>query len=254
MNKRVFAIVAHPDDIEFMMAGTLILLRSTGYEIHYLTVANGSCGSMQHDAATIAAIRRTEALASAALIGATYHESLCDDLEVFYERSTLRRLASIMRQVAPEIVLTHPPQDYMEDHMNTCRLVLSAAFARGVPNYPVDPPQPPVNTPVTIYHAMPYGLRDPLGQAVQAEMYVDISDVIATKRLMLAQHRSQKDWLDASQGIDSYLSHMETLSRAMGQLSGYFEFAEGWTRHLPLGYCAENADPLRAALGSKVVR
>lgn len=71
---------------------------------------------------------------------------------------------------------------------------------------------------------------------------------------MLAQHRSQKDWLDASQGIDSYLSHMETLSRAMGQLSGRFEFAEGWTRHLPLGYCAEDADPLRAVLGSKVVR
>lgn len=182
MNNRVFAIVAHPDDTEFMMAGTLILLRSAGYEIHYLTIANGSCGSMQHDAATIAGIRRAEALASASMIGATYHESLCDDLEIFYERSTLRRLASVMRQVAPEIVLTHPPQDYMEDHMNTCRLVLSAAFARGVPNFAVDPPQQPVSNPVTIYHAMPYGLRDPLGQAVQAEIYVDIGDVIATKR------------------------------------------------------------------------
>ena len=58
MTRRAFAIVAHPDDIEFMMAGTLILLRDAGYEIHYMTVADGSCGSMQHDAATTAAIRR----------------------------------------------------------------------------------------------------------------------------------------------------------------------------------------------------
>ena len=30
------AIVAHPDDIEFSAAGTLLLLRQEGYSIHYL--------------------------------------------------------------------------------------------------------------------------------------------------------------------------------------------------------------------------
>ena len=39
------AIAAHPDDIEFLMAGTLRLLAEAGWETHYLTVANGSCGS-----------------------------------------------------------------------------------------------------------------------------------------------------------------------------------------------------------------
>ena len=95
-----------------------------------------------------------------------------------------------------------------------------------------------------MYHALPYSLRDPLNRPVYPELYVDISAVIGEKRRMLARHRSQKDWLDASQGIDSYLSHMETMSQEVGRMSGHFEFAEGWIRHLPFGYCAEDANPL----------
>ncbi len=127
------------------------------------------------------------------LIGAVYHESLVNDLEIFYDKPTLQRLAALIREVAPEIVLTHWPQEYMEDHMNTCRLVLTAAFARGMPNFPTEPPRTAVNQPVTVYHALPYGLRDPLGRPVTPGLYVDISSVIATKREMLAMHASQKN-------------------------------------------------------------
>ncbi len=170
MTKRVFAVVAHPDDIEFMMAGTMMLLRDAGYELHYMTVADGSCGSIQTDAVTTARIRREEAMEAAAFVGATYHESICADLEIFYEIGLLRRLGSVMRAVAPDIVLTHPPQDYMEDHMNTCRLVLTAAFARGMPNFVVMPSSPPVENPVALYHALPYGLRSPLGDPVRSTL------------------------------------------------------------------------------------
>ena len=51
--KTVLAICAHPDDIEFLMAGTMIHLRNAGYELHYMTVANGSCGSNRYDTATL---------------------------------------------------------------------------------------------------------------------------------------------------------------------------------------------------------
>ena len=244
MTKRVFAISAHPDAIEFMMAGTLIRLQSVGYEIHYLTVANGSCGSMECDIETIIRIRRQESIDAAGVIGAVYHESLADDGEIFYERDLLRQLSAIIREVSPNIVLTHPPQDYMEDHMNTCRLVLSAAFMRGVPNFQTDPPRPSVDMPVTVYHALPYGLLDPLRIPVIPEFYVDIGANLSIKREMLAKHVSQKNWLDASQGIDSYLEQMESMSREVGRMSGRFTFAEGWTRHLHLGYCDESADPL----------
>jgi len=41
----VLAASAHPDDIEFMMAGTLLLLKEAGAEIHMWNLANGHCGT-----------------------------------------------------------------------------------------------------------------------------------------------------------------------------------------------------------------
>ena len=38
------ALFAHPDDIEFVAAGTLILLKDLGWQIHYCNIANGCCG------------------------------------------------------------------------------------------------------------------------------------------------------------------------------------------------------------------
>ncbi len=46
------AIAAHPDDIEFMMAGTLLRLEERGWEIHYFNLSTGNCGSLRHNAAT----------------------------------------------------------------------------------------------------------------------------------------------------------------------------------------------------------
>ena len=89
----------------------------------------------------------TEALAAAEGVGAVFHESLVDDLDIFYDKPTLARLAAVVREVGPEVILTHPPADYMEDHTNTCRLVVTAAFSRGMPNFPVDPPRVPTENP-----------------------------------------------------------------------------------------------------------
>ena len=50
--KTVMAIGAHPDDIEILMAGTLLLLRDAGYAVHYLNVANGCCASTTLDRET----------------------------------------------------------------------------------------------------------------------------------------------------------------------------------------------------------
>ena len=253
MSRRAFAIAAHPDDIEFVMAGTLFHLRAAGYEIHYLNVGNGCCGSSVTDAATTARVRRDEARRACQLLGAVFHESLANDLQIFYDRPTLARLAAIVREVSPEIVLTHSPADYMEDHTNTCRLAVTAAFARGMPNFAVDPPTPAIDQPVTVYHAQPHGNRDGLWQPVRPSIFVDIGAVMDQKTTMLAAHESQKRWLDESQGLDSYLQSMRDLSREVGAMSGDFTFAEGWRRHSHLGFCAADADPLVAALPPECV-
>ena len=69
---------------------------------------------------------------------------------------------------------------------------------------------------------------------------------------MLALHASQKEWLDESQGMDSYLMAMEGASRKVGEMSGRFAYAEGWQRRLHLGFCAEDADPLAEALADLI--
>ena len=44
------------------------------------------------------------------------------------EERLLRRVAAVVRKARPRIVLTHSPEDYMEDHMNTCRLVVTVSW------------------------------------------------------------------------------------------------------------------------------
>jgi len=251
-SKTAFAIGAHPDDIEFHMSGTLILLGEAGYELHYMNVANGCLGTTPYDRETISKICRAEAMEAARGIGAVFHESICDDFAIFYDKQTLAKVASTVREVAPTILLTHSPVDYMEDHTNTCRLAVTAAFGRCAPNFEVDPPCPAVDNPVTIYHAQPYPNHDTFGQVVNPDIFVDVTDLTTRKNALLAKHVSQKDWLGESQGLDSYLKTASALSREVGEMSGEFEYAEGWRRHSHIGFCGEGDRPLEEALKARV--
>jgi LmbE family N-acetylglucosaminyl deacetylase len=249
----VLAVVAHPDDIEFYAAGTLLRLREAGWAIHYHCIADGDCGSLTTDRDETRRIRAAEARAAADVLGATHHPSLAHDLLIFYGENLLRRLTAVVRRARPRIVLTHALADYMEDHMTTARLAVTATFAKGFPNFASEPPVDPVAGDVTIYHAMPHGLQDGLRQPVVPDCYVDVTAVRETKRRALAAHASQKAWLDATQGMDSYLDAADAMSRAVGRMSGRFEHAEGWRRHLHLGLAARDDDPLAEALGSHCI-
>jgi LmbE family N-acetylglucosaminyl deacetylase len=252
MPKRAFAVAAHPDDIEFMMAGTLLLLGQAGYEMHYMNIANGNCGTNKMSREETARVRTIEARNAATKLGSTFHEPIANDVEIFYNKELLAKLSAVMREVAPDILLVHSPDDYMEDHMNACRLAVTAAFTRGMPNYETDPHREPVNHDVTIYHAQPWSNRGQLNQLIHPQMFVNIETMIEKKRAALAEHKSQKDWLDESQGLDSFLDEMVSQGREVGNLSGRFKYAEGWRRHNPQGYCALDADPLSDALKNSI--
>ncbi len=251
MGKHVLAIAAHPDDIEFRMAGTLLRLKEVGWELHYLNLSSGNCGSTAYDSAETARRRRTEAQAAAAILGATWHPPFCRDLEITYSVAKLRRLAGVIRTVKPTVVLTHPPVDYMEDHTATCRLAVTAAFSRGMPNFRTEPSVDPYSEPVTLYHCTAHGLVDPLGRPMFPDRYVDTTGVHHQKLRALAAHASQQEWLDVSQGMNSYLQAADKESMAVGVASGEFLHAEGWWRHTHTGFCSREADPLFEALHGK---
>ena len=248
----VFALACHPDDIEFMMAGTLFLLKEAGCTLHYMNLANGSCGTAELSIEKIVSVRRQEGLNAAALLGAEYQESLGTDLEIFYTHELIQKVNAVIRQIKPDILLLPSPEDYMEDHMNTSRIGVTAAFCRGVPNYRSDPPEPAVQQDIALYHTMPYGLTDGLRRPITPDFYVDVSSVIDRKQEMLACHVSQKKWLDESQGLDSYLITMREMTAQVGAMSGRFKYAEAWRRHSHLGFSSAEFDPLMGLLAGFV--
>ena len=230
------------------MAGTLMLLREAGWDIHYMNVANGSCGTSIGAVEEIITTRRDESRSACGLLGAHYHESVATDMQVYHNTETVAKVVSVIRRVRPRILLLHSPVDYMEDHTNACRIGVTAAFGRGMRNFPSIPPVSPIIDDVTIYHALPYGFHDPLRKLVRAGQYVDVTSMMDAKRTMLAAHASQREWLDASQGV-SYLDQMANLCRQAGGMSGRFEYAEVWRRRNHLGFSATDQDPLAEALG-----
>ena len=191
-----------------------------------------------------------ESMRSADLLGATYYPPICDDLDVFYNAKNFARVAAVVRMANPAIVLTHSPIDYMEDHMETCRLAVSAAFSKGVPNFASDPILPSCDGDVALYHAQPHGNRTPLGEEVIPQIAINIDAVLERKLAMLQCHQSQQQWLQSTQKMNSYLQTMLELCEEVARL-GKTEcrYAEGWRQHLHLGFAQKDFDPLRQLFG-----
>ncbi len=83
--KTVFAVGAHPDDVEFNMAGTLLLLAQAGFEPHMMNVSRSNLDSNELPEDAIVRMRRQEAETAARVIQAVYHPPIANDLMIFYE-------------------------------------------------------------------------------------------------------------------------------------------------------------------------
>jgi len=248
MSLTVFAFGCHPDDIEFLMSGTLFLLRDAGAVIHYMNPANGCLGTSEYTKGEIIEKRRTEGKTASEYLGARYHESIANDMEIIYSVDLLKKTTAMVREVRPDIMLILSLEDYMEDHMNAARLGYTAAFCRGISNFISEPRREPISKEIAVYHAMPYGLSDMMNRPVAPDFFIDVESVMERKRKMLAHHESQKNWLDESQGINAFIDTMSKMTEEVGELTGKLNFAEGWRRHNPLGFCSENYQPLEKTL------
>ena len=104
--KRILAIHAHPDDVEFQFAGTLLLLKERGCRITIATMTPGDCGTAEMDANAIAETRRAEARKSANILGAEYHCLEFRDLQIVHDNPTRKRVTEFIRRTNPDIVFT----------------------------------------------------------------------------------------------------------------------------------------------------
>ena len=107
--------MAHPDDAEILIGGTLFYLKSLGWELGIMTMTGGDCGSATHTSEEISRIRQAEAKAAADYLGAWYGCAGLMDVEIFANAENLRRVVELMRRFDPDVVITHSPADYMVD-------------------------------------------------------------------------------------------------------------------------------------------
>ena len=250
----VFAVGAHPDDIEFNMAGTLSLLAKAGFEPHMMNVARSNLDSNQLSESEITRIRLQEAENAAAVIEAVYHPPIADDLMIFYEDKLLRKMAAIIREIRPRIVLLPSLNDYMEDHTNTARLVVTACFCRAMRHYTSDPPRDAVDQDVYLYHAQPHMNRDAMRNLVIPDLFVNITGAMDTKLKMLGCHASQRQWLDETQGLDDYLESMRQAAievAGMRAINGW-DYAEGFRQHSHAGFSSRDRNLLAEVLADDV--
>jgi LmbE family N-acetylglucosaminyl deacetylase len=252
MSDVVLAILAHPDDAEFLCAGTLLrLVREHGWQAHIATMTPGDCGSVEMPPEEISRIRRAEGAHAAAMLGGQYHCLEERDLLVFYNERALERVTRLLREVRPTLVLTHSPADYMLDHEMTSTVARAAVFAAPIPNFlrELNHPPPLPHIPY-LYYCDPIEGKDALGREVAPSLSIDISHVIEDKAQMLACHASQREWLLKHHGMDQYLKAMRDWAARRGRACGV-AYAEGFRQHLGHSYPQE--DVLRRLLSEEAV-
>ena len=225
---RILAIHAHPDDAEILAGGTLALLADAGHELTIATFTPGDCGSHELGPEEIAAVRRREAAAAAARVGARYVCLEFRDLAIFQNDASRRRVTEALRETRPDIVLAASPADYLCDHEAASALVRDACFCAPMPNYGVA--GPPLAAIPHLYWMDPLGGCGREGGVVRPDFVVDVAAVFERKSAMLAEHASQRDWLRRHHGVDEYLAQMEQWTRERGALAGV-PYGEGFRQY-----------------------
>jgi len=228
-NNTALAFMAHPDDAEFLCAGTLIRLADAGWDVHIATCAPGDCGTMTETRWAIGGIRTGEAAAAVAKIGGTYHCLDERDGLVVYDKPTLQKTYDLFRRVTPSLVFAHAAKDYMMDHEMASLLARAGSFLYGAPNCSAFPLREGSGVP-HLYYCDPVEAVDPLGNLVQPTTLVDVTGQLERKAEMLACHASQREWLRAHHGTDEYLDAMRRHAALRGEAAGVAA-AEAFVQH-----------------------
>jgi LmbE family N-acetylglucosaminyl deacetylase len=197
---RLLILGAHPDDAEYHTGGLAAIYRARGHSVKMVSVTNGESGHFALSGEKLASIRRAEARAAAAVIGA--------DAEVWdfpdgRLQPTLDVREAIIREVRryrPDLVLTHRPNDYHPDHRAVAQAVQDASYLVTVP--PVCPDVPHLRRdPVVAY--LPDLFSKPT--RMQGDVVVDVAEHFETIVQMLAAHASQFfEWLPYNQRLEDF--------------------------------------------------
>src|SRR3990170_2081431 len=149
---KVLAIGAHPDDMEQFAGGTLSLLSKEGCEVLIAAMTAGECGSKELSEDKIVTIRRKESEEGAKILGAKFTNLGIRDGSLGYDLETTKMVVKLIREFAPDVIITHPTVDYMTDHSHTGRLILWACPESTHQNFLVDIKAKALENMPYVYH------------------------------------------------------------------------------------------------------
>jgi LmbE family N-acetylglucosaminyl deacetylase len=194
---------------------------AAGHQVTMAVFTDGSMGDPQTPPETLAEIRRGEAQAAAAVIGARLLWPGVTDELVFPDAPQRRIMIDLLRQADPDVIITHSPGDYHPDHRYVSQLVFDSYFQKGLPHIPGQ-----AEPACRFGQAHVYYMDNVGGIGFLPAEYVDITQVIQTKRQMLACHQSQIKPMRELAHTDM-LEMMEVQARFRGLAAGC-RFAEGF--------------------------
>ena len=193
----IVLIGAHPDDAEIKAGGTLALWAKAGFRLHIVTMTNGDAGHQTLGREALAARRKGEAAAAAALVGAKSTVSDNHDGELHSTLEVRRQVIRIIRESEADVVITHRPNDYHPDHRYTAQAVQDAAYMVTVPHVVEDAPVLRKN-PVFLYFADHFERPAPF----RPDVAIDVDSVMNTKWAMLDKMECQfYEWMPWHDGI-----------------------------------------------------
>jgi LmbE family N-acetylglucosaminyl deacetylase len=118
---RILAIGSHPDDIELGCGGMLIKAARAGHDVYmYVMTRGGKSGS--------ATQRTNELFDSAKFIGAkTLWVDNFKDTDLAVESKVINHIEYFIHRSDPDVILTHPLNDYHHDHRAVAECTMEAA-------------------------------------------------------------------------------------------------------------------------------
>jgi LmbE family N-acetylglucosaminyl deacetylase len=201
-------IVAHPDDAEFTMAGTVAAWTRAGCRVTYVVCTDGNAGSHEPGMTRekLAGIRRAEQRAACAVLGVTDVEFLgYDDGQLEPTLELRRDLVRLIRRYKPEVVMTGDPTmvfagDRYINHPDH-RAASLAALDAVAPACAMPLLWPEVGEPHRVHQVYVRGTGQP-------NLWVDVSDTIEQKIAALKEHASQLGDRDPTDRIKEWAAEM----------------------------------------------
>ena len=173
---RVIAFGAHPDDCEYVAAGTAAKWAAKGHAVKFVSCTNGDIGHFAMAGGPLARRRAAEVQKCAKILGITSEVLDNHDGELLPTLENRKKICTRIREWNADIVISHRPNDYHPDHRYTGMLVQDAAYMVTVPFFCPDVPHLTTN-PIFLYYEDRFLKPNPF----KADIAVAIDDTIERK-------------------------------------------------------------------------